>query len=107
MRNPSPWLKTMDISQARPSLLEVIYSISDAKVLRYPASELQPILQNHTANRSNCKDKIRLSQRSPLIKRCPLCKKAGRNDQYFLCKFLPEQDKQAKARQIVGPSEIL
>ena len=98
-----------EISQALPSLLEEIHSLSDAKVLRSAASHLQPILQNHTANRLVRKDKIRPLQRSPLIKRCPLCKEAGRNDQHFLsvCKFLPEQDKRylAKARQIVGPSD--
>ena len=79
-----------EISQALPSLLEEIHSLSDAKVLRSAASQLQTILQNHTANRSVRKDKIRPLQRSPLIKRCPLCKEAGRNDQHFLsvCKFL-------------------
>ena len=41
-----------EISQALSYLLEKIPSISDAKVLRSAASQLQPILQNQLANKS-------------------------------------------------------
>ena len=83
-----------EISQALDSLLEVIESINEAKILR-------------TAfQRPSQRDTTKVAKHKGMQKSCPLCKQAKRpHFQHFLskCPFLPNEDRQylSRARQVV------
>ena len=90
-----------EISQALASLLDEISNHESAKIMRTAMSGYRPKNFANSRPLSGRKQPIPTRDSKRVVKLCPLCKQAGRNNVgHFLseCSYLPEQDRRFMAR---------